>query len=239
MTTIADQLQSLTPSAKLEFFVVDLSMLVDRSGTPGGVENFHNGTNELRGSVVWQGISYQFIPIQVSGFELNAEGPRPRPLLEVGDVYGVLGALVRQYGDLAGAHFIRKQTHARFLDAANFAAGNPSADPTAQYDDELWIFDRVRARDGTQVAWELVSPMDLEDLMLPGRQVRNRLCGSIYRSGECGYGGGPVAMADDTPTTDPALDDCSRYASGCKLRFGESAELPIDFFPGAGVVRQM
>lgn len=230
--TIADELQALTPSAKLEFFVVDVTAL------GGEVERFHNGTNKLSQPVVWQGQSYQFIPIQASGFELRGDGPRPRPSIGIGDVFGLLGALARQYDNLSGARLLRKRTHARYLDAVNFAGGvNPSADATAQYPDELWIFDRVRSRDGRSVVWELVSPLDLDDVMLPARQVRNSLCGSRYRSSECGYAGGPVAKADDSPTSDAQLDQCSRRVSGCKKRFGATAELPIDFFPGAGVIR--
>lgn len=232
--TIAAELQALNPSAKLEFFVVDATEL------GGDIERFHNGTNKLSQAVVWQSQEYQYLPIEASGFEMRGDGPRPRPILQVGDVYGVVGALVRQYDDLSGAKLVRKRTHARYIDAVNFAGGvNPSADPTAEYDDELWKFDRLRSRDGTQVTWELASPLDLEDVLLPGRQVRNTLCGSVYRSSECGYAGGPVAKIDDTPTSDPALDDCSRRTSGCKLRFGAAAELPIDFFPGAGILRQL
>jgi lambda family phage minor tail protein L len=61
-----------------------------------------------------------------------------------------------------------------------------------------------------------------------------------YRDPEgCGYAGGAVAKVDDTATTDLAQDDCSRRVSGCKLRFGATAELPIGIFPGAGVLRQL
>lgn len=232
--TIAAELQSLNPSAKLEFFVVDAAAI------GGTVERFHNGTNALRSSVVWQGQAYQYLPIEATGFEMRGDGPRPRPVLQVSDVFGVVGALVRLYDDLAGATLLRRRTHARYLDAVNFAGGvNPSADPTAQYPDELWLFDRVRGRDGTQVSWELTSPLDLEDVLLPARQVRNTVCTWRYRSAECGYAGGAVAKADDTLTGSMALDDCSRRVSGCKLRFGATAELPIGIFPGAGVLRQL
>jgi lambda family phage minor tail protein L len=232
--TIAAELQALEPSAKLEFFEVDARAL----GAPA-VWRFFNSASPTGQAVVWQGLTYVPIPIQFTGAELRGDGPRPRPKLQVGDVSGVLAAEVRVYADLGGARLLRRQTHRRYLDAVNFAGGNVQADPTAAYPDELWFFDRVLSRDGTHVAWELVSPLDVEDVMLPGRQVRNSLCGSLYRSSECGYTGGPVAMVDDTPTNNPLLDDCSRLVSGCKLRFGTSAELPIDFFPGAGTVRQL
>lgn len=232
---IAAELQSLSPSAKLEFFVIDATAL-------GAAElvRLHDGTNKLSQPVVWQGQTYSPAAVSASGFELRGDGPRPRPAFAVGDVFGALGALARQYGSLAGATLTRKRTHARYLDAVNFAGGvNASADPTAQYPDELWIFDRIRERDHTVIVWELVSPIDLEDVLLPGRQVRNTTCGSQYRSSECGYAGGPVAKVDDTPTSSAGLDECSRTVTGCKLRFGATAELPIDIFPGAGLVRQL
>jgi lambda family phage minor tail protein L len=233
--SIAAELQSLNPSAKLEFFVID--------ATQQGAEEvlrFHNGTNKLSQPVVWQGHTYNPAAIEAAGFELRGDGPRPRPTLAVGDVFGVMGALVRQHDQLAGAKLLRKRTHARYLDAVNFAGGvNPSADATAQYADELWVFDRIRQRDGSVIVWELVSPVDLEDVLLPARQVRNTTCGSGYRTPECGYAGGPVATVDDVPTSSSALDECSRTVAGCKLRFGANAELPIDIFPGAGLVRQL
>lgn len=233
--SIAAELQSLNPSAKLELFVVDATAL-----GVAGLIRLHAGTNKLIQPVVWQGQTYEPAAVSASGFELRGDGPRPRPVFAVGDVFGVIGALARQYGNLAGARLTRKRTHARYLDAVNFPGGvNPTADATAQYPDELWIFDRVRERDGTAVVWELVSPIDLEDVLLPGRQVRSTTCGSAYRSSECGYAGGPVATVDDVPTAVAALDECSRTIAGCKLRFGATAELPIDIFPGAGLVRQL
>lgn len=233
--SIAQELQALSPSARLEFFVIDATA----QGAPG-LWRFHNGTNQLREAVVWQGQTYDYLPIEATGFELRSDGPRPRPRLVVGDVFGTIGAYVREFGMLAGAKLLRKKTHARHLDAVNFPGGiNDEADPTAQYPDELWLFDRISSRDGTHVAWELVSPIDLENVLIPARQVRRTLCGSGYRTPECGYAGPPVAKLDDTATTDPALDNCSRRVSGCKLRFGATAELPIDIFPGAGLVRQM
>lgn len=234
MSTIACDLQSLTPSAKLEFFVVDVTAL------GGGVLHFHNGTNELQQPVVWQGVTYQYIAIQAEGFEYAGDGPAPRPTLTIGDMMGLMSAEVRLYDDLRGARLIRKQTQARFLDAVNFAAGNVQADPTAQYDDELWKFDRIASRvPGVAITWELTNPMDLESVMLPASQIRTTICDWVYRSGEgCDYAGPPVAMFDDTPTSDPAKDRCSLRLSGCKLRFGANAELPIRVFPGVGVVQQ-
>lgn len=234
MSTIADELQALAPSAKLEFFVLDAT------GLGADIERFHNGTNALSHPVIWQGQQYLPVPIDATGFEVRSDGPRPRPVLTIGDVFGLVGVLARTYRNLQGARLTRRRTHTRFLDAVNFAGGvNLEADPTAQYPDELWIVDRLRSRDGVSVSWELASPLDLEDVLLPARQVRNTLCTWGYRSPECGYAGPPVAKADDTPTSNPAQDVCSRRVSGCTKRFGQTAELPIGIFPGVGTLRQL
>lgn len=234
MTTIAEELTLLSPSALVELFVLDATLL------GGAVNRFHNGTNPLSQSVVWQGLTYTPMAIEAEGFDIRADGPAPRPMLRVSNQGGVVGALARQYGNLLGATLIRKRTRARHLDAVNFAGGlNPTADPTAAYADEVWRFDRVARRNRELMEWELASPYDMEGAQLPGRQIRVAVCGSRYRSSECGYAGGAVAKADDTATSSLALDRCSLKVSGCKLRFGATAELPIDIFPGAGVLRNV
>lgn len=234
MSSIAQELARLTPSARITLFVVDITAL------GGPVLRLHNGANELSQPLVWQGQSYSMLPIEASGFDRRADGPAPRPMLRVGNAQGLVSALARQFRHLAGATLVRKVTRAKYLDAVNFASGlNPSADPTAQMPDEVWRFDRVARRDKTVLEWELVSPFDAEGVMLPRRQIRAAVCGSAYRSSECGYAGPAVAKADDTPTNDILLDRCSLKVSGCKLRFGATAALPIDIFPGAGVLRNL
>lgn len=232
--SIAAESLSLTPSAMVELYVVDL--------TPLGsvVLRYAPQANALRAPVVWQGLTYTPFPIEARGFAAVTDGPAPRPMLRVSNVLGQLGALVHQHGDLIGARFVRRRTRARYLDAVNFAGGvNPSADPTAHLADEVWTIDRLAHRDHELIEWELCSPLDLEGAMLPRRQIRASVCSWRYRSPECGYAGPPVAKADDTATSLAAEDRCSLRISGCKLRFGATGELPIGIFPGAGLLRQM
>lgn len=232
MTSIAAELTLLAPSARIELFVLDATAL------GGAVDRFYNGTNALSQPLVWQGNTYAPMPIEAEGFETRADGPAPRPVIRVSNVGGLIGALARAYRNLQGATLVRKRTRAKYLDAVNFAGGvNASADPTAALADDVWLFDRVARRNSRLIEWELVSPVDLQDVLLPRRQMRVAICGSVYRSAECGYTGGPVAKADNTPTADPAQDKCSLRVSGCRLRFGATAELPIDIFPGAGLLR--
>ncbi|EMU3266937.1 TPA: phage minor tail protein L, partial [Shigella sonnei] len=50
---IKADIQSLSPSALIELFVLDMS-----NTTSGGKLFFHAGTNELMQPVVWQGVTY-------------------------------------------------------------------------------------------------------------------------------------------------------------------------------------
>lgn len=229
--TIADELIGLELSARVELFVIDSSEI------GGDVLYFHNGTNALTQPVTWQDQVYTPMPIQVEGLDITAQsGAVPRPKLRVSNVFGLIGLLLAQYGDLEGARVVRKLTHARYLDAVNWPGGvNDQANPDVFYPDEEWFVDRVSRDDGTVIEWDLTSPLDLEGVVIPGRRCDAMVCGWIYRSADCGYTGGPVAKADDTPTSDSALDDCGLLISSCKLRFGKV--LPSGAFPGAGIAR--
>lgn len=238
MSVLTEEIAKLAPSARIELYVIDATEL------GGDVLRFHNGTNALKQPVVWQGDTYTPMPIEADGFDVKSSGPAPRPKIRVSNVFGLVGLLVMQYGGLEGALVIRKVTHARFLDAVNFPGGvNAEADPTQQYPDDVWKVDRVSRRDRFLVEWELASPFDLEGVEAPSRQVDQLICPVEYRGADCGYTGGPVAKADDTPTSDPLLDKCSQKLSGCKLRWEVliggvmNKELPFGGFPGAGIVR--
>lgn len=109
---------------------------------------------------------------------------------------------------------------------------NPSANPAEEYPPETWFITRKAAESPGAVEFELGSPLDLNGVRLPRRQLIAGTCLWAYRSGECGYAGPPVADYANQPTDDPARDQCSRTLTGCKLRFGANGELPFGGFPG-------
>lgn len=230
--TIAQETIKLNHSAPIELFVLDLT------GLGGGLHRFANQPNEKRQPIVWQGQAYAPFPIEARGFEQSGNGPFPRPTLTCSNVLGTLGPLIRQYNYLRGAKLVRKRTLAGFLDAVNFVAGNPGADPTAEFGDEVWIIDEVTGRNRLAVAWQLRNPLDTEGVGLPGRVTHPNFCPWRYRSSDCGYTGGPVAKADDSPTGNAGQDMCSKRLTGCKLRFG-AQPLPFGGFPGIGQLRQV
>lgn len=112
---IRADIQSLAPTALLDFFILDTTNL------PGGsVMRFHAGTNSLSQPVVWQGQTYEPMPIEAEGFDVTAKGALPRPRLRVANVNGFLSASVKSFNDFVGCKVTRKRTFAKYLDSANF-----------------------------------------------------------------------------------------------------------------------
>jgi lambda family phage minor tail protein L len=124
----------------------------------------------------------------------------------------------------------------KYLDAANFPAGNPTADPDAEFPLDIFYVDRKGAESNEIVEFELAPAFDLTNVMIPKRQIIQNMCVWKYRGAECGYTGTAYFDTNDSPTTE-GLDRCGKRLSSCKLRFGEFAELPFGGFPSAGLLR--
>lgn len=231
MTVLAD-VQKLEPGKLIELLEADL--------TPFGGEVLRFHGYAAGGVIIWNGEEYTGWPLEASGFERTGAQP-PRPRLLLGNVNGAITSLCLLYEDLVGAIVTRRRTFHKYLDAANFDGGNPDADPDEEFPPEIWIVDRKSNETPEGVEFELASAMEFNDAQLPGRQIITNFCPWIaiggYRGPFCGYTGDPVAMRDDTPTSDPALDRCGGRVVSCKLRFGEAGALPYGGFAAAGLIR--
>ena len=229
MTTpqsIQEQLYKLEPSAIIELFQLQLTAAVN------GVDStlyYHAGTNELTADIVFAGITYAATPIEVDGFEVTTKGTLPRPSMRVANANSAISALLLLYNPLQ-AKVTRIRTCKKFLDAVNFAGGNPTADPTAKFEDEIWYIDRVANENPQLVEFELTSKLDLTNLALPRRQVLEH-CPWQYRGAECGYTGKSYFDLNNSATT-LANDQCAKRYNSCALRF-PTGNLPFGGFPGA------
>lgn len=229
--SIQTDIHALATGALIELFVVDATAL------GGTLYRFHAGTNQLNGSVVWQGQTYPAMPIEVTGFEYTGQGKLPRPIMKVQNVDGIIGALCDTYDDLIGAVVTRKRTFVKYLDAVNFPGGvNATADPTAVFPDDVYGINRKSSHTKLVIEFELTSSFDIQGVMLPRRQIIQHTCLWVYRSAECSYTGGAVATIDDVPTGLIENDACGKRVASCKLRFGANGVLPFGGFPGVGVV---
>ena len=222
---LPELLQSLAADAIVEFFEVDLTAI---GGTD--VFRFHAGTNALTLPVVWKGLTYQPFPIQADGFERSVRGTLPRPTLHVANVTNVLVPYLDDFQDLVGAKVTRRRTFVRYLD------GQPGADPSQHYDDEVYFVERKISDDGVLVTFELASSLDLEGVKLPSRMITVNSCswvGDYRRGGDCPYVGTAYFNVRDLSVATLALDVCSGTVQGCKARFGDKAVLPFGGFPAA------
>ena len=189
-------------------------------------------------SIIWQGNEYDPHPYELKGMELSSTGSQPTPTLSVGNVENYVTALCLQYEDLVKAKVKVHTTLARYLDAANWIAGNPNASP-ADERVQLFYINSKSAETRVQVDFELCSPFDVQSLQLPTRQIMPVCTWCMrgwYRTGTgCDYNGTKYFTKDGTPTTNPALDVCGGRLSDCKLRFGDSNPLPFGGFPAANL----
>ena len=230
--SINADVQQLEPGALVELLEADM--------TPFGGEVLYFHAYPQGGVVVFGGVEYNAWPMKAEGFERTGSQP-PRPKLTLGNVDGSISALCLMFDDCVGTVVTRRRTFRKYLDAVNFPEGNPEADPAEQFQPEIWYVDRKTNETTEVVEFELCSALEFNGAVIPARQIIANVCPWLaiggYRGPYCTYSGPPVAMADDTPTSDPALDRCGGRTSSCKLRFGDTNPLPTGAFPSAGLVR--
>ena len=179
---IISSLQDINPSAIIELFTLQLSTALHGSNT---IYRFHAGSSlNANGKIVWAGNEYFRFPIQATGFAFQ-KGQLPRPKLVVSNggnqgsslanlSFSAILLTVNETtvgNDLTGAVVTRIRTLAKFIDAVNFADGtNATADPSAEFPQEIYSIDRKASENRELVEFELAAPTDLAGVRIPGRQ---------------------------------------------------------------------
>lgn len=191
-------------------------------------------------SIWWQGNEYKAWPCQIEGIDASTEGSGAEPVLSVGNLDSSITALCLAYDDMLQAKVTIHDTLAQYLDAENFPEGNPTADPL-QEKLKVFYIDAKNSETHEVVEFKLTSPMDLQGLMIPTRQLHSLCTWCIrnkYRSGDgCDYAGTRYFDKHNNPVDDPSQDECPGTLTACKLRHGESNELPFGGFPGTSLIR--
>ena len=137
------ELQGISPSAKIELFVMELVEGTHyATGNPSSVPTtyrFHAGTNmNTYSNIIWQGNTYERFPITADGFAFEGRGQIPRPTLTMSNLGGItrsgqvitvtdliiLVNLITPHNDLINAKITRLQVLASSLDAANFSSNS-------------------------------------------------------------------------------------------------------------------
>jgi len=243
MAVPTSELQKINPSSIIELF--ELQLFANIHGT-AFTYRFHAGTNALstNGNIVWATNTYSALPIEVEGFEYNAEsGSLPRPTVRVANLLGSITAILLDVNqttagnDLTGAKLTRIRTLVRYIDGANFTGGtNPygTPDATATLPSEIYYIARKVSESRDVVEFEAAAAFDLAGVRAPKRQCSANLCPWVYKGSECGYSGTNYFDENDKSVDSSANDVCGKRLSSCQARFGFTAELPFGAFPGIG-----
>ncbi|OCG39711.1 phage minor tail protein L [Gilliamella sp. Bif1-4] len=219
----------IAQDAIVDLYEVDLTKIVGNKT----IFRFHNGLNELRRPITWQGNIYEPYPIKVDGFQKNGQGTSNRPKMTVSNAFGLITGLVKSFDDLLGAVVTRRQVLAEFLDAVNFEGGNNKADPTQEVVSQYLVERLTNLIPSESATFELALPCESDGIFLPSRVIIAHTCCWQYRSSECSYTGGAIADERDALTNDVTKDKCSGTITGCKLRFGKNGILPFGGFPAS------
>jgi lambda family phage minor tail protein L len=200
VSSIDQSARSLEPGNLIELYEFDLSP--QGAVSPDTPLYLHPYVN-LDGSVLpFMGNEFEPFPIHTEGWDWSTKGTLPRPTVVIGNIDGIVTALLRQYNDFVACILTRRRTYAKFLDngAEPGSAGNYK-----QYPTEVFSVERKVEETPTVVQFELTSAWDSEGIALPRRQILAGFCPWLYRGPECSYVGPPVADKEDHPidaTTD-------------------------------------
>lgn len=190
----------------------------------------------------WQGNEYTAWPCEVTGVETSTSGTSAQPKLSVANINSSITVLCLAYDDLLQAKVTIRDTLVQYLDARNFPEGSSTADPTQEKVQVFYIDSKSQEAPGVSVEFSLASPMDLQGLMIPTRQLHSLCSWCIrgkYRTGDgCDYAGTNYFDKHGNPVDDPSQDVCNgTLNSGCKPRFGANNPLPFGGFPGTSLIR--
>ncbi len=199
------------------------SSLIDDSQLAGHDYDISTTDKEIKRDIIWQGQAYSPVAIKSDGLELRGDGKASMPSLAITNtlngINGAMSALCLHFNDFAGAKLTVITTLAKYLDAANFASGNPQA--RNEYKKQVWFVEQKTAENASQVTFELSNPVDFEGMKIPCREITNychwAVCGR-YRQDPCLYSGSAMFTKDGKPIDDPNLDYCGGSLADCKLR---------------------
>lgn len=196
---------------------------------------------QIKSDIIWQGQTYSPVAIQTDGLEVRGDGRPSAPTLVVAnEIDGNVGAITIMcalYSDFANAKLTVTHVLAKYLDAANFADGNPTANPS-EFVSQYWTIEQKTEEQFDTVTFELASPLAAQRIKIPTRTITSYCTWALrgdYRGENCGYMGTAMFTKYGEPTDNPALDKCGGCLSDCKKRFGENNPLRFGGFPSSNL----
>jgi lambda family phage minor tail protein L len=235
-TAIKEDIQSPTPGKIVTLYALDAT-------DQGAASVYYFTQNTVSGisSVVLGGITYTPLDCEIDGMEFSGQGSLPQPKIRISNVSKTLAAEIIAYNDLLGAKLTRIRTFEKYLD------GQPEADPTAIFSNDVYVVERKSIHNKYIIEWELAAYMDFTGTRIPKRQIIKDACTHVYRiwditisgfdydNATCPYTG--TDYFDVTgAVVSGAQDKCGKKLSDCILRFGTDP-LPTRAFPAVASTR--
>jgi lambda family phage minor tail protein L len=209
-TKISRSLLDLQPSAVLDFFRIYPNTVTK----PNTYISIHGGS-DFGGAIFWQGISYQPVPIEVEGFEINGNGQLSRPKIRIANVDYLITSLLQNNEDLIYGKVVRKRTFLKYIDDINFDGGNPfgEADQSAEIAEEEYLISQKTSENKLYVELELTSPLDLDNYEVNNRVILGKYCSWLYRGEGCRYNKQPIEQEDGANFSVPVGSDQNIWSS--------------------------
>lgn len=227
ITQVAVQdLTKLSLDAEIELIEIDGSA----PSIGAGILRYCNQTNEVYGSITWQGNVYQPYPIMIEGLAMSTKDATSRPTMSIGNVTSSISTLMLLYQDMVGAKVTIRRVLAKYLDGA------PSANTSNGLPTDVYYIERKIEENFQVVRFELSTDLDMDDVMLPNLKCTASHCVWMYRSTECGYTGRSVADRYGNTLTPGA--DRAAWNSGTAYIAGDEAYVLIEGIRYYGVCTQ-
>jgi lambda family phage minor tail protein L len=131
-------------------------------------------TNDLGGSIEWNGNTYLQCPIMGEGFGGTMNAAPNRPKVTINNVGGFLLPAIVQLGDIVGAPVYRIRTLYKYVESQEFGQTFPI---------ERFVVIQKEIQSPRDVVFTLGQKIDTGMLTLPKRQITAKLFPGVTRRG--------------------------------------------------------
>lgn len=216
---VSKDLLDLEPTAVLEFYKI----YYDTVNEPDSFFPFHPCSNGLEGKIVFNGIAYVPLAVEVEDFESNIFNRINRPKIRISNEQLMISQILRRKNDFKFAKLERVKIFVKYIDDVNFEGGiNPYgvADSNSEISRDSYVISQKIQENKSLVEFELTAPFDLENFSIPGRLVMGRYCYWQYRGLGCHYFGAPVCQEDDSSFTHVPTGSFNFQSTNNEWRYG-------------------
>lgn len=200
-SSLKRDLISLEPKTIIELFIID-SSYIEQNQLPVNEQIIYlcNFVTEDYTPIYWGGKRFAPTPCKFQGQELKGDGQQlARPTFQIQNFEGIAQQIIKKANGFLGAKIFRIRVLAKNLDILTWGQDIPfwaDENQLKVVTREEYLINRKISENKQVIQYELVSPLDFENLRLPKRKMFANICTFEYRNGTgCQYGGPPQADA--------------------------------------------